>query len=219
MNRNRFSNHLTASLARSFVSFDGEHSCFKPSFAAIGCYSTNPLFRVWARFSFSLKQRMARLRAEPIARFCFVLPNNPRDYFKTVSAMSAFKTLSFYGIHLLCLFAGKCVSWPKTFSPFVSNLVVVWHRPIKHMPLTSALLAAKTGFICSVRFHLKRGTANLACFSNHTNILPRFMGSGTTGVACANMGKTFYGIEREPKYFDIAVRRIEAAYAQGRLFA
>lgn len=46
-----------------------------------------------------------------------------------------------------------------------------------------------------------------------------FAGSGTTGVACANMGKTFYGIEREPKYFDIACKRIEAAYAQGRLFA
>jgi DNA modification methylase len=46
-----------------------------------------------------------------------------------------------------------------------------------------------------------------------------FMGSGTTGVACANMGKTFYGIEREPKYFDIACKRIEATYAQGRLFA
>lgn len=46
-----------------------------------------------------------------------------------------------------------------------------------------------------------------------------FMGSGTTGVACANMGKTFYGIEREQKYFDIACKRIEAAYAQGRLFA
>ena len=46
-----------------------------------------------------------------------------------------------------------------------------------------------------------------------------FMGSGTTGVACANMGKTFYGIEREPKYFDIACKRIEQAYAQGRLFA
>jgi len=46
-----------------------------------------------------------------------------------------------------------------------------------------------------------------------------FMGSGTTGVACANMGKTFYGIEREERYFDIACKRIEAAYAQGRLFA
>lgn len=46
-----------------------------------------------------------------------------------------------------------------------------------------------------------------------------FMGSGTTGVACANMGKTFYGIERELKYFDIACKRIEQAYAQQRLFA
>ena len=54
---------------------------------------------------------------------------------------------------------------------------------------------------------------------NTFTVTDPFMGSGTTGVACANMGKTFYGIEREPKYFDIAVRRIEAAYAQGRLFA
>ena len=50
-------------------------------------------------------------------------------------------------------------------------------------------------------------------------ILDPFMGSGTTGVACANMGKTFYGIERERKYFDIACERIERAYAQQRLFA
>lgn len=54
---------------------------------------------------------------------------------------------------------------------------------------------------------------------NTTVVLDPFMGSGTTGVACANMGKTFYGIEREPKYFDIACKRIEAAHAQGRLFA
>ena len=46
-----------------------------------------------------------------------------------------------------------------------------------------------------------------------------FMGSGTTGVACANLGKTFYGIERERKYFDIACQRIENAYRQQRLFA
>lgn len=46
-----------------------------------------------------------------------------------------------------------------------------------------------------------------------------FAGSGTTGVACANMGKTFYGIERERKYFDIACERIERSYAQQRLFA
>ncbi len=45
-----------------------------------------------------------------------------------------------------------------------------------------------------------------------------YMGSGTTGVACVNMGKDFTGIERERKYFDIACRRIEQAYAQPRLF-
>lgn len=45
-----------------------------------------------------------------------------------------------------------------------------------------------------------------------------FMGSGTTGVACARMGLRFTGIERERKYFDIACRRIEQAYAQPRLF-
>jgi DNA modification methylase len=50
-------------------------------------------------------------------------------------------------------------------------------------------------------------------------ILDPFMGSGTTGVACVNLGRKFIGIEREPKYFDIACERISAAYAQGRLFA
>ena len=54
---------------------------------------------------------------------------------------------------------------------------------------------------------------------NTSTVADPFMGSGTTGVACANMGKTFYGIEREPKYFDIACKRIEQAYAQQRLFA
>lgn len=49
-------------------------------------------------------------------------------------------------------------------------------------------------------------------------VLDPFMGSGTTGVACANMGKAFTGIEREPKYFDIACKRIEDAQRQGRLF-
>ena len=45
-----------------------------------------------------------------------------------------------------------------------------------------------------------------------------FMGSGTTGVACAQLGKAFTGIERERKYFDIACERIARAQAQGQLF-
>jgi site-specific DNA-methyltransferase (adenine-specific)/modification methylase len=49
-------------------------------------------------------------------------------------------------------------------------------------------------------------------------ILDPFMGSGTTGVAAVQMHRQFIGIEREPKYFDIACKRIEDAQRQGSLF-
>ncbi len=48
-------------------------------------------------------------------------------------------------------------------------------------------------------------------------ILDPFMGSGTTGVACARLGRRFIGIEIDRRYFDIACRRIEEAYRQPRL--
>lgn len=53
---------------------------------------------------------------------------------------------------------------------------------------------------------------------NPKTILDPFMGSGTTGVAAIQLGRKFIGIEREPKYFDIACKRIEQAVAQGQLF-
>lgn len=49
-------------------------------------------------------------------------------------------------------------------------------------------------------------------------VLDCFMGSGTTGVAALQLGRTFIGIEREPKYFEIACRRIEDAQRQESLF-
>ena len=45
-------------------------------------------------------------------------------------------------------------------------------------------------------------------------ILDPFMGSGTTGVAALQMGCKFIGCEIEPKYFEIAKRRIEAEARQ-----
>ena len=51
----------------------------------------------------------------------------------------------------------------------------------------------------------------------HT-ILDPFMGSGTTGVAALKLSRKFIGIEIEPKYFDIACKRIEEAWKQPRLF-
>jgi DNA modification methylase len=53
---------------------------------------------------------------------------------------------------------------------------------------------------------------------NSDTILDPFMGSGTTGVACAKLGRNFIGIEIDPGYFDIAVKRIKATLAQPLLF-
>lgn len=53
---------------------------------------------------------------------------------------------------------------------------------------------------------------------NPETILDPFMGSGTTGVAAIQMGRKFIGIEREPKYFDIACKRIEQASKQVDMF-
>jgi site-specific DNA-methyltransferase (adenine-specific) len=56
------------------------------------------------------------------------------------------------------------------------------------------------------------------CSEENDLILDPFLGSGTTGVACAEMGRKFTGIELDEKYFDIACRRIENAYKQPDLF-
>ena len=49
-------------------------------------------------------------------------------------------------------------------------------------------------------------------------ILDPFMGSGTTGVAAVRLGRRFIGIELDPRYFDIAVRRIQAELNRFPLF-
>jgi DNA modification methylase len=49
-------------------------------------------------------------------------------------------------------------------------------------------------------------------------IFDPFMGSGTTGVAAMQLGRKFIGVEIEPKYFDIACRRVAEALKQPDMF-
>ncbi len=62
-----------------------------------------------------------------------------------------------------------------------------------------------------------RKMVNLASDTGHT-VLDPFMGSGTTGVACIRTGRKFIGIEKEPKYFDIAVARVKEEFERLRMF-
>jgi site-specific DNA-methyltransferase (adenine-specific)/modification methylase len=58
----------------------------------------------------------------------------------------------------------------------------------------------------------------VAIFPEANSVLDPYMGSGTTGVAAVMAGRHFIGIEREPKYFEIACRRIEDAQRQAKMF-
>lgn len=54
--------------------------------------------------------------------------------------------------------------------------------------------------------------------NNQNVVLDSFMGSGTTLVACAKMGRKGIGIEIDEEYFDIACKRVEEAYKQQDMF-
>ena len=49
-------------------------------------------------------------------------------------------------------------------------------------------------------------------------VMDPMMGSGTTGVACAMMGRKFIGIEQQEKWYDVACKRIKEAQKQADLF-
>ena len=62
-----------------------------------------------------------------------------------------------------------------------------------------------------------RKLVNLASDEGHV-VMDPFMGSGTTGVECVSAGRRFIGIERDPKWFAVAVERIEAELNRAPLF-
>jgi hypothetical protein len=104
------------------------------------------------------------------------------------------------------------------------------------MPSASTRFGAKAGRVLSVRLNFKRAAAYLTNLRNHSELLRKkvailelfafyhlygtlsSMGSGTTGVACIRKGRKFIGMEIDEKYFDIAVKRIEAEFDRHPLF-
>lgn len=113
-----------------------------------------------------------------------------------------------------------------------SRCWLVWNKPERGFTLAEAELAwTNRDNVVRVfdgprseldRVHPTQKPAALMawCVEKTTGVvLDPFMGSGTTGVACANLGRRFIGIEREVEWFDHACRRIESAYRQPRLFA
>lgn len=118
---------------------------------------------------------------------------------------------------------GACLVWIKrnddAFGSFLSDAETAWFsrghgvycfRDLTNNGITHERAHPTQKPVQLMRWCIEKTRA-------HT-ILDPFMGSGTTGVACVKLGRKFIGIEIEPKYFDIACRRIEQAYAQPDLF-
>ena len=87
----------------------------------------------------------------------------------------------------------------------------------KQTAINSTTSAEKTGHPATKPLAWMRWIVELATLPGDTVIDP-FMGSGTTGVACGELGRNFIGIEKNATYYEIARSRIETAYSQGRLF-
>jgi site-specific DNA-methyltransferase (adenine-specific) len=95
-------------------------------------------------------------------------------------------------------------------SPFVASYD--WTDEFQQVKNVSA---EKTGHPCQVPTALME---RIIGFIDAEMIADPFLGSGTTGVAAVKLGRKFTGIEIEPKYFDIACRRIEQATRQQDMF-
>jgi site-specific DNA-methyltransferase (adenine-specific) len=96
---------------------------------------------------------------------------------------------------------------PVTFDR--AGLSTIWRFP----PASST----DTGHVCAFPIELPRRCITSASHP-HSTVLDPYMGSGTTGIAATQLGRGFVGIERDPRAFDLACRRIEEAQRQGLLF-
>ena len=113
------------------------------------------------------------------------------------------------------------LAWTKPDAvPSMSNIELAWtnlNQNAKHVVCSIAQTNAER-VAHPTQKPLKVMLFTIEQAGNPETILDPFMGSGTTGVAAIQLGRKFIGIEREPKYFDIACQRIEQAVAQGQLF-
>lgn len=137
-----------------------------------------------------------------------------------------YDTVIIWGMHHfpqhLC--RGSLLIWPKKYAnaygTFLSDADVAWMNRGAGVYLSNVINPASFQF---EKCHPTQKPVSLMrwCIEkagHPQTILDPYMGSGTTGVACMQMGRQFIGIEKEPRYFDIACRRIEQAQKQPDMF-
>ena len=120
--------------------------------------------------------------------------------------------------------SGKWLWWDKCQTmPTYGDGELAWTNlsgvaPKKFVYSNNGLMAKEKGRDHPTQKPIQLMKWCLGFVPDATTILDPFMGSGTTGVACVQLGRKFTGIEIDKRYFDIACERISRAQAQGQLF-
>lgn len=142
------------------------------------------------------------------------------------------KPLDQQAIDILLASAKEAIIWGGNYFPLPpSRCWFVWNKPERNFTLAEAELAwtnrdnvvrvidAARSDVGRVHPTQKPLEVMRWCVDKTKgSVVDPFMGSGTTGVACAKAGRAFVGIELEPTYFDIAIKRIREAYKQPDMF-
>ena len=146
-----------------------------------------------------------------------------RPWEPTPEFMNSAKTFIIWGGNYFVLPPSRCwLIHDKCLRGMTfADAEIAWTNMDKNARVFSFLVPR--GFLGEVREHPTQKPLALMLWcieqaGEPLTVLDPFMGSGTTGVACAQLGKSFTGIERERKYFDIACERISRAQAQGQMF-
>lgn len=113
------------------------------------------------------------------------------------------------------------LSWYKPDAPpSMANIELAWTNQDRNSRQISCSISAtnaeRVGHPTQKPLAVMVWTLNQ--FPEVNLVLDPFMGSGTTGVACAKLGRRFIGVEIHEPYFLLACDRIRKAYAQPDMF-
>lgn len=131
--------------------------------------------------------------------------------------------------------AGESIVWGGNHFPDLppSRGWLVWNKPERGFTLSEAELAWTSRDTVVRVFDWRRSDPGrthptqkpekvmewcLTLRPKAATVIDPFMGSGTTGVACARLDRRFVGIDLSEEYCETAARRIDAALAQTSLF-
>ncbi len=189
-----------------------------PSLAPVDAVITDPPFGVG-----NFVQVTGRLRGRGEGRAAAVDWNEsppPEQFFRLLQAKSKHRII--WGANFFNCFEdrGGAIVWDKrqsmpNFSKAdIASCTHFQKTEVVTIPWTNFTVAreAETDHPCERPVSLYEWCIDY--LPAHKSVLDPFMGSGSVGVACLRMGKSFVGIERDERHFENACERISNALRQ-----